>query len=337
MRGLQSIIVIAFLITIAHAGDISRKGTSGADQLLIPVGASSIATAGAFLSNVTGVEAMFVNPAGLSASGKAEALFSYSKYIADTKVSYFAGSYNVGDLGAFGLSFKSLNFGDIPVTTVLNPDGTGATFSPSYFVFGVTYSKRIADRVRAGVNVKYISETVMATGAEGVAIDFGVQYQFKGNLSLGVALKNVGGNMRYTGTDLQVRTQVPNATATYYGSGMYEPVTEPFPIPSMFEFSMAYEIPLMEGNSVTLGSMYRNNNSLEDQVNFGAEAKLMDVFRIRGGYEMLTQNRDDSEYGATFGFGVEYFLSGFGVNIDYAYRTFRSFSGSQVVDIKVSF
>ena len=37
-----------------YAGDVARKGTTGAEQLLIPVGARGIATGGAFVSNLVG-------------------------------------------------------------------------------------------------------------------------------------------------------------------------------------------------------------------------------------------------------------------------------------------
>jgi len=228
MKSIQLILSILIGCGLLYAGDTSRKGTTGADQLLIPVGAKTVATAGAFMASTTGTEAIYINPAGLSGSESSEALFSYTDYIAGMKLAYFSAAYYMGDLGSVGLSFKNLNFGDIPITTAANPDGLGATYSPSFFVLGLTYSKAVTDRVRAGVNMKYINESIMATGANGLAFDFGVQYKFLGNLWLGVALKNIGSDMRYTGTDLQQKTQVPNATPTSYGSGIYEPVTESF-------------------------------------------------------------------------------------------------------------
>ena len=55
MRKLLLILLVFSFSVLNFAGDETRKGTSGADQLLIPVGAQSIATGGAFLSRVTGV------------------------------------------------------------------------------------------------------------------------------------------------------------------------------------------------------------------------------------------------------------------------------------------
>ena len=46
---MKKIILILILIaTSIYAGDVARKGTTGAEQVLIPVGARGIATGGAF-------------------------------------------------------------------------------------------------------------------------------------------------------------------------------------------------------------------------------------------------------------------------------------------------
>jgi hypothetical protein len=57
----RSLLCVALMLaaTVAYGGDESRKGTTGADQLLIPVGARSIATGGAFLAATKGVEAIY--------------------------------------------------------------------------------------------------------------------------------------------------------------------------------------------------------------------------------------------------------------------------------------
>ena len=65
MRKFFTFILIMWSVFV-YAGDDSRKGTTGADELLIPVGARGIATGGAFLSNITGLEALYYNPAGFS-------------------------------------------------------------------------------------------------------------------------------------------------------------------------------------------------------------------------------------------------------------------------------
>ena len=270
MKKLLILLVILLCTLTVEAGDKTRKGTTGADQLLVPVGARSIATGGAFLSNVKGLEALYYNPAGFAHFPGSEIMFSYMSYIADINVSYFAIGTNFGDLGSFAFSIKTFDIGDIPVTTFEAPDGDGTTYSPGFLIAGISYSKVITDRVSIGMNGKIISESVMDVGATGFALDFGVQYRFDNNLSIGATVMNIGTNMEYSGSNLQVRTGIPNSQ-TGSKDGTYQVVAEAFQIPSYFELSVGYELDMNEQNMLILGSTFRNNNALEDQLKFGLE------------------------------------------------------------------
>jgi len=324
--------------TLAHAGDESRKGTTGADQLLVPVGARSIATGGAFLATLKGVEAIYYNPAGLAATQKSEAMFSYMSYVADINISYFAVSAYIEELGTFGLSYKKLDFGDIPVTTFQSPDGTGATYSPGFYTFGLTFARAVTDRVTAGVTAKVINETILSTSATGFAVDFGVQYKFQGNLAIGVAIKNLGTNMQYSGNDLFARTNIPN-TANASPAGVYTPETEPFQMPSWFELSASYNIDVGNMNSFILGATFRNNNALDDQMMFGLEYQLLRTFSLRGGYETALKNASSAIYGINFGAGVEYTVdNSLQVSFDYAFRSVKEFpTDNHVFTVKLGF
>lgn len=317
-------ITTVLLIALAmpsFAGDPSRKGTSGADYLLIPVGARGIATGQAFISSVSGAEAIFYNPAGLDVTGRTEAMFSQMQYIADINVAYFAVSSQLAGIGTIGLSYKSVDWGDISQTTVDDPDGlSGTTWSPGQSVIGLSYSKVITDRVSMGVNIKLINETMMNATASGAALDFGVQYRFAEGITIGAAAMNIGSNMQYSGSDLQVKTDVPGSQS---GStlGSYEAVTEPFQIPSYFELSLGYNYKLDPNNSLNVGGAFINNNTFEDAYKFGLEYGFMNTFFVRGGYQLLSENNDNALYTYTAGAGVNYsFDGGVGIAFDYAYR-----------------
>lgn len=319
MRKLLILVVLMSLPISLLAGDASRKGTAGAEQLLVPVGARSIATAGAFVSNVLGVESIYYNPAGLDKMTGSEAQFSYMNYFADINVSYFAIGTSL-DIGSFALSYKSFDFGEIPITDFANPDGTGQTFSPNYWTMGLTYSNSITDRVAAGVTFKLINEEIMNTSATGAAIDFGVQYKFNDNLSLGASVKNIGGNMTYTGEDLKLKTEIPN-TAYSSGNGTFEIDTEEFQIPSYFELSLAYNLMMDENNNVLIGGTFRNNNNFEDLGKIGLEYNFSNTLFIRGGYTAQLENSDESIYNFTVGAGINYeMVDGINIKFDYAFR-----------------
>ncbi|MBU0474034.1 MAG: PorV/PorQ family protein [Bacteroidetes bacterium] len=319
------VLILLFNITAVFAGDVSRKGTTGADQLFIPVGARSIATSGAFVASVMGTESIYYNPAGLNRSNSSEAMFSYMNYIADINVSYIGVAGYLGDLGSIGFFMKTFDIGDIPQTTINDPDGNGVFYSPSLYTFGVTYSKLVTDRVSVGVNLKMINESIMSTSTTGFAIDFGVQYAFSKDFHIGVVVNNVGGNMKYDGQDLQVKTSLPGS---YPGSvpAAYTAVTEEFQIPSYYELSLAYKFNLDAANGLALGGVFRNNNNLEDEMRFGLEYDYSRMFYLRAGYSLMMENSDQSIYTYTVGAGINMkLMDALNARFDYAFRPVNEF------------
>ena len=336
---MKKIILIVILIaTSIYAGDVARKGTTGAEELLIPVGARGIATGGAFLANISGLESIYYNPAGLDVYPQTEAMFSYISYLADINVSYFAVGTTLGDFGSIGLDLKSLDFGDIPITTEEFPDGTGDTYSPSFLTLGFTYSKVLTDRISIGTNLKLISENIQNTNATGFAVDAGVQYRFSEALMIGAAVKNIGSNMEFSGQDLSTRTGIPGSIPGS-SSGSYQIITEPFQIPSYFQLSLTYAFDFNEQNNLLLAGAYTANNSLEDIANFGLEYGFMNNFFVRGGYNFLVENSSEYIYGLTFGAGIDYKIGGeLGFVFDYAFRDVKDFpSANHVFTIKLNF
>lgn len=338
MKKILIILSTIFFAASLYSGDDARKGTTGAEQLLIPVGARGIATGGAFVANVSGLESIYYNPAGLDLTPRTEAMFNYMNYIADINVSYMAVGTSLGDFGSIAFSFKSFDFGDIPLTTSEFPDGTGKNYSPTFVTIGLTYSKLLTDRISVGTNFKLISESIENTSSSGFAIDVGVQYKFNQQLSIGAALKNVGTNMVYSGQDLRQGTGVPGSSL---GSpnATYEVVTEPFQIPSWFEMSAAYTYNINEQNMLALGSTFTANNSLEDKIHLGLEYGFMNNFFLRGGYNFLMENNEESIFGFTFGAGVNYDIgSGMGVSFDYAFRDVKEFpTSNHIFTVKMFF
>jgi opacity protein-like surface antigen len=326
-----------FAFSLALAGDESRIGTTGAEQLNIPVGARGIATSGAFIASFTGVEALYWNPAGLDRSARSEAMVSYMSYIADINMTYIALSAKLGGLGSFAFSVKTLNVGDISETSVQNPDGLGSTFSPSFVTAGLSYSKMITDRVSGGTTIKLIHEGIKDTGASGFAIDIGTQYHFANNMTIGVALKNIGANMKFTGGDLEQRSPVSGSDPTA-NDGFFTAVTEKFSIPSTFELGVAYKYALSDNNSLNFGGTFMNANESSNSLRFGAEYNFNNLVFLRGGYDFTMEQSggrsDESIYGFTAGAGIDYDIGGVNLQIDYAYREVEFFDGNQVFSVK---
>ncbi len=328
---------------MARAGNQQRIGSAGASELLIPVGAQGIALVGANTEFLTGIEALYYNPAGLGRLDHAvEAEISHMQYIADINVEYGAVGVQAGDFGTLGFSIKSLVFGDIPVTTEQYPDGTGQTYSPSYLNAGLTYSKLLTDRISVGVTATMIAEKIMSTSATGIAFNVGIQYMNLGvpGLTLGVVVKNIGPTMTFDGSNL-LRTAT--GASDLRGPQMLKVEAASFDLPSAVEIGVGYQRKLDEQNAVLIGGMFRNNNSQDDEYALGAEYSFNNTLFVRGGYSFAPQAGQDVTganlypFDYTLGAGVHYPVGGVDLTFDYAYRHVKYFDANHAITLRLGF
>lgn len=345
-RGLLVISLIALTSTVSSVFAQDKSGTSAAPELLIPVGAKYEAMAGSANAFVTGVDAIFWNPAGLDMeSGTGGALFSYRQYIANIGVSYLAVGGNLG-FGSLALSLRSFNIGTINVTTMDFPDGTGEQINPTFFIGGLTYSKRLTDRVSIGATINLINETFGNVSATGVGFDAGVQYQDLvgiSGLGLGVAVKNIGTDMQYGGSGLWVQADIPTADI---GLSYYKVEAASFQLPSVIDIGLGYRKALDENNELQVTATFESNNFAIDEYRGGAQYTFMNSVSLRAGYLFSQSGGAFSSSGGTvsifenwtFGAGVDLTkLTGLGISFNYAYVPVRYFGSNSLFDLRIAF
>jgi hypothetical protein len=342
-RILIAVVLSAALLILpvdrAFAGRGDKSGTAAAPQLLIPVGAVSIALGGAGLATSTGIEAMYWNPAGLAREGNGtDVMFSHMSYLADISVEYAGVSTRLGSLGSVGLSMKSLAVGTIPVTTEDAPDGTGETASPTFLVVGGTFSRQISEKIFAGITANIIYESMDRVSASGVAFSAGVQYLGLGGiegLSLGVAVKNVGPGMTYDGSGLLRNAEIGDASR---GTSPVKIQAARADLPSTIEFGLGYSFALSDRNNLRISSVFQNNNYSEDEYRFGGEYLYDNLVALRAGMTISPQDAGNEYiYGPSGGLGIHTLVNEVRVSVDYAYRWVRYFSGNHVITLSVGF
>ncbi len=345
----RSLLVISLTVLALSAASVfaqNRAGTSAAPELLIPVGAQYEATAGSATAFASGVNAIYWNPAGLDVAGSSGgALFSYRQYIADIGIDYLAVGGNLG-FGSLGLSLRAFNIGTINVTTMDRPDGTGEQLTPTFFIGGLTYSKKLTDRISVGATANLIEESFGGVSATAVGFDVGVQYQnligIEG-LGIGIAVKNIGTEMQYGGSSLYVQATIPTANV---GLSYYKMETASFQLPSVIDIGLGYKKSLDEDNSLGIMAAFENNNFGIDEYRFGVEYGFMNSFTLRAGY-LFSQTGGAFSNNAgnvsifenwTFGAGLDLAkLTGLGVSFDYAYVPVRYFGANNMFDLRVAF
>ncbi len=347
-----ALVTIGLLMTVsAQAGTGKRIATAGATELLIPVGARATALGGANLANVYGIDAMYWNPAGVVGSPqRTEIMFSHLQWIGDINVNYVAAMASLGNYGAIGLNIKTMDFGDIVETNIENPDGTGSVFSPNYLTVGLNYSRMMTDRIHFGVNMKIVSEKIMGVSAAGLGFDFGLQYvNSAAGLKLGVVLANFGTDMKFSGSDLETRMQLPGTESGSTAASVSIPVAS-FDLPSQLKFGISYDLAVAKDNLVTLMGSFVNNSYAYDQYVLGAEYGFRNMFFLRGAYatayrEGLDESSDsfvssnqDFVFGPSLGAGFKFNVgTNMIMNFDYAYRSAEFFSDTQWFSFTVGF
>jgi hypothetical protein len=320
------IVLLAVSLTSVYAGNERRIGTAGAQELRIPVGARGTALGGAVVANVTGVEAIYWNPAGLASLAGTEAMFSYQPYLADIDINFAGVATRIEDFGTIAASAKIVSIGDMEETTNEYPDGTGRIFSPTLSVISVAYSRIMTNRVSFGVTGKFIHEKIFEVSATGVAFDVGFIYDpgWQG-FSVGLAIRNYGPEMKFTGRGFE-RT---------LGERQASPEALKFDLPSSFNVGMAWNAYDMGPNLATIAGNFVSNNYSQDVWQGGAEYVYDGLYSIRVGYNYADQ--ESYLYGFTVGGGVKYDFGGTKLAFEYSWMDTEVFDANQFFTVKMEF
>lgn len=343
MKRINKILIIAFSLLLAaefiFASGGNRTGTGGASQLLIPVGARSIAMGGANIATATGIEALYWNPAGVARTEhNVDVMFSHMNHIADIGVEYGAVATAIEGFGVLSFNIKALSIGDILITTTTDPDGTGSTFNPQMMTAGIGFSRALTDNISVGIVGTLIRESLGDVDATGIAFDIGIMYYNLADingLSFGIAVKNLGPEMQFDGSGLLYESAVddfnrPPQLAKYDSA--------PFELPSQFELGFAYTPRFDDVNSLILSTAYQNNNFSADEYKLGAEYSYQNTFFVRGGYTFAPQiESDDFIYGMTAGVGLKYSTAGIDLKFDYAFREVEYFDSNHIFSVSIGF
>lgn len=299
-------------------GQNPNVGTSGAQFLKIAVGPRSIGMGGAFVSNANDASALFWNPAGVVGVKDNELFASYTSWWGGLNLSHAAFAFSTQDLGSFGFSMSLLTMGEMDVTTELQPEGTGQHFDAQDLMIGVSYARRLTQDFSVGVTMKIINQRIWNETAGGLAFDVGTQYRIGiGDLAIGMSMTNFGADMRYDGTDLNVKydadAQNPNNRLTPSKLAAAD-----YPLPLHFQIGASMTVLKTEAVMVLVAADAAHPNDNKERVNVGTELSIMDQFFLRGGYRFGY----DTETGS-FGAGALASLSGSTVVFDYSYSVFN--------------
>jgi len=338
----KNILIIAFIFLMVQSigfSQVTKTGTTAAKFLSVGIGPRANAMGGAFSSVVNDASALYWNPAGVADLTQNEAMFTYTSLFKDLDINlnYIAVVIPAEDIGTFGLSVTALDYGEMDVTTELYPEGTGERFSASSYAFGLSYARNITEWFSAGMTVKYITEGIFNSTANGVAFDVGTLFKtpFWG-IKFATIISNYGSKMQMTGEDLLIRYDSdPNSEGNNETVDAYYK-TDYFELPLKLQIGISKDLEFFDGQRLTLAIDATHPNDNAESVNIGGELSFIDnLIFLRGGYKALFL--DDNQEGLTLGAGLNYVLGVFAFGFDYSYQEFEFLSYTHSFGVSFKF
>lgn len=345
------LVVLLFLALAAAAAGQQpyRVGTTAANFLEIGYGAAGNAMGDAQVAVSRDISALYWNPAGMAHLARSEATFFYQPWIADINTAFTAAALVMPRLGTIALGVYHTGYGDMRVTTVAQPEGTGEKFSAQDYCFAASYARSLAEWFSFGISAKYITSQIWHMNASASALDLGVMintrfFSFSGRqedaMAIGMSISNYGTLMKYDGIDLlQPIDILPDRQGNFADAqGQFRP--RAWELPLIFRVGIALK-PLVRENQQLLmaaDALHQNNNS--ESINLGLQYQYtmpaFATFYLRGGYKALFM--DQSEFGPSFGAGLKLRLvNTLPLRIDYAWRDVGVLGGTHSCSVGLQF
>lgn len=355
----KSIAIIAALSVTANvwAGNPERQGQAGAAQLTINGWARTSGWGWANGGGVTGLEAMFMNAAGLDrGKHRTEIGFHRTQWLVGSGISinnfgFLQKMGEDGDKGTFGLSVMQFGIKPIDITTTDNPYGGIGTYRVNMTNIGLAYSKSFSNNISAGLVVRAVNEGIPDARALGMSLDAGVQYtttlrptssKIKQNdVKFGISIKNIGPDMRHQGDGLSYKARLQNGT---YDKTVQAKVDK-IKLPSLLNISGSYDIrldsdPNAFNNRLTLAFGFTNHAFSANQTTLGVEYGYKNFLSFRTGF-IFQEGVFDKENGTSaftgWSGGLSYDINTNGtlISLDYSYRATNPFDGTHSFGLRI--
>lgn len=259
-------------------------GTTALEFLKLGVGARAAGMGDAFVAVSDDASATYWNPAGVAGEPGSDLLLNHTEWFQDVRMENASFAWR-GEGQGLGIAVTVLHVGNLE-----ERDATGAYLGEFRFfdnAFAVTYAREILPSLRVGATGKYLREEIDRESATTTALDAGVLLDVPNTgLTLGAAVSNVGGGLKY----IQQTDDLPTTLAV---GGAYH-------LPGF--------LPYMGG--ATLALDVRKPKDADTSVRFGAEVGIAGMAHYRIGW---AGGLDGQDVGTGFGVNFDHY------RIDYAF------------------
>ncbi len=261
-------------------------GTSGAAFLKLPAGSRPSSMGGAFAGIADDVNAIFFNPAGTGKLEKSEFTAQYGLMFQSISHNLLGFAYPT-KIGSIGLGVVNLGVDKIERRSIADTPKPSGEFSSRDTAYILNYSKKIGEKISAGLNVKFISLNIDDKSASSFGADAGLLIQpFDFPLSAGLAVQNLGTEAKFE--------------------------TEGDPLPLNIKIGFGYKL-LSEKLSLGAGIDLPRDNSLKLSLGGEFTQKLTEELSVaaRAGYVGMSEEKLEKLAGLSAGAGITFRHIGF--------------------------
>lgn len=295
----------------------AQEGTNAYQFLNVPVSSHVYAMGGHNISIIDDdINLVEQNPSLLGKEFDHQVGLNYMRYIGGTN--FMGGRYGqgIGEHGAFGVGIQYYGYGKMDAA-----DASGVitgSFNASDLAVTLTYSHDINDRLRGGINLKYIHSSYETYSAGAITADLGINYYNPDNeLSLSLVAKNLGGQVKkFNDKSDKVPWDIQIGMTKGLGSTPFRLSVTAF---NLTKWKLPYYEPADKNNSSSdLIEKDNFGSNLFRHLVFGVEYLPSNNIYIAAGYNYKTRT-DMSTYkrnflsGFSIGGGMKVKAFGFGV------------------------
>ncbi|MBT5955346.1 MAG: PorV/PorQ family protein [Candidatus Marinimicrobia bacterium] len=320
---------IVFLgITFSQYRDIpdvvTKVATTAGNWLKLETGARGVGMAGAMVAAGTGVSAITYNPSSIGFIKGSELYYSKTNYLAGISHSSMAYGTQVTPTDFVAFYLFSFNSGKMDVTNAFFPDGTGEEFDVTGLSLRGTYAKILTDRLKFGVSIKYIRESIYTTAMQTVAIDLGSNFDTGiYGIILGMSVSNFGPDVQFSGEGLE--QQVADTLSV---DGTLSKLTDEFPIPMSFRLGIKKDVFNDSIHKLTVAIDGVNPIDYVVTGNIGLEYSWLETAYVRGGTHL---NHDTASF--TMGAGIKIG----NIFVDYAFANYGILENTNQFGLRFGF
>jgi len=290
---------LAWGLLVFKAAAFGKTDNSGFSFLKFGMGARAVGMGEAFVAQSGEVTSAWWNPAGLFGIKGMHLSFTHNQWFQDVTTEYFASAINLkGQTNVLGLTVGLSRVPDIEKRGEVASSEPVALFDAHDVLFGLSYARRITDKVDLGITAKWLYERIDVYSASGFGFDLGAIYAPWEDLRFGLAALNLGQKMKFE--------------------------TERFSLPILFKVGGMY---LVEKKSLNSDFMFGLDlvkpRDDEIKIHLGGEVSLYQALKTRLGYQ---GGYDEKSF--SFGLGTSFRKHGIEYNLDYAYLPYKSDLGN---------